>query len=47
VMSPRPGRIVAEFDVDLPPHASRRELIGHPGFVRLRERILELLESAA
>jgi ABC-type nitrate/sulfonate/bicarbonate transport system ATPase subunit len=47
VMSPRPGRIVAEFDVDLPPHASRRELIRHPGFVGLREQILELLESAA
>ena len=31
VMSPRPGRIVAQFQVDLPATGSRRELIRHPG----------------
>ena len=47
VMSPRPGRIVAEFDVDLPRLESRRELIRHRGFAELRDRILAVLESAA
>jgi ABC-type nitrate/sulfonate/bicarbonate transport system ATPase subunit len=47
VMSPRPGRIVAEFDVDLPSFGSRRELIRHRGFAELKDQILALLESAA
>jgi ABC-type nitrate/sulfonate/bicarbonate transport system ATPase subunit len=45
VMSARPGRILAEFDVELPPIESRRELIGDPTFAELRDRILSLLES--
>jgi ABC-type taurine transport system ATPase subunit len=32
VMSARPGRIVAQFDVHLPHAGSRRELIRHPEF---------------
>jgi ABC-type nitrate/sulfonate/bicarbonate transport system ATPase subunit len=47
VMSPRPGRILAEFDVELPSTGSRRELISHPHFAAQRDRILEVLESAA
>jgi NitT/TauT family transport system ATP-binding protein len=47
VMSPRPGRILAEFEVDLPPFESRRELLRHRGFAELRDEILALLESAA
>ena len=47
VMSPRPGRILAEFDVDLPGSGSRRELLSHPDFAAQRDRILEVLESAA
>jgi ABC-type nitrate/sulfonate/bicarbonate transport system ATPase subunit len=47
VMSPRPGRIVAQFDVELPAIGSRRELIRHPVFAELRDEILSLLESAA
>jgi ABC-type nitrate/sulfonate/bicarbonate transport system ATPase subunit len=46
VMSPRPGRIVAEFDVELPDIGRRRELIGHPVFTELRDQVLALLESA-
>jgi ABC-type nitrate/sulfonate/bicarbonate transport system ATPase subunit len=45
VMSARPGRIVAQFDVDLPPTGSRRELIRHPEFTELRDEILSLLEA--
>jgi ABC-type nitrate/sulfonate/bicarbonate transport system ATPase subunit len=47
VMSPRPGRIVAEFDVDLPALETRRQLIGHRSFAQLRDRVLAVLESAA
>jgi NitT/TauT family transport system ATP-binding protein len=47
VMSARPGRIVAQFDVDLPPVESRRELIRHPAFAELRDEILSLLEAVA
>ena len=47
VMSARPGRMVAQFQVDLPPTGSRRELIRHPVFTELRDEILALLEAAA
>jgi ABC-type nitrate/sulfonate/bicarbonate transport system ATPase subunit len=47
VMSARPGRIVAQFDVHLPPAGSRRELIRHPEFAEKRDEILALLEAVA
>jgi NitT/TauT family transport system ATP-binding protein len=47
VMSARPGRMVAQFQVDLPATGSRRELIRHPVFAELRDEILSLLEAAA
>ena len=47
VMSARPGRIVAQFDVHLPHAGSRRELIRHPEFAELRDEILALLEAVA
>jgi len=47
VMSARPGRIVAQFDVHLPNAGSRRELIRHPEFAELRDEILSLLEAVA
>jgi ABC-type nitrate/sulfonate/bicarbonate transport system ATPase subunit len=47
VMSARPGRIIAQFQVDLPHTGSRRELIRHPVFTELRDEILSLLEVAA
>ncbi len=47
VMSARPGRIVAEFTVELPPASSRRELLRHPAFTDLRDEILSLLEASA
>ncbi|HEY7920576.1 MAG TPA: ABC transporter ATP-binding protein, partial [Streptosporangiaceae bacterium] len=40
VMSARPGRIRAQFDVHLPQAGSRRELIRHPEFAELRDEIL-------
>jgi NitT/TauT family transport system ATP-binding protein len=45
VMSARPGRIRAQFDVHLPQAGSRRELIRHPEFAELRDEILSLLEA--
>jgi NitT/TauT family transport system ATP-binding protein len=45
VMSARPGRVVAQIEADLPVLASRRELIGHPQFVALRETVLRALEG--
>ncbi len=47
VMSARPGRVVAEFTVNLPHAGSRRELIRHPEFTELRDEILSLLEAVA
>ena len=49
VMSERPGRVVAT--VDVPPHAgggavARRVRLADPGFVALRETVLEHLEAA-
>ncbi|MGD0923647.1 MAG: ABC transporter ATP-binding protein [Streptosporangiaceae bacterium] len=45
VMSARPGRIRAQFEVHLPAAGSRRELIRHPEFAELRDEILSLLEA--
>ena len=43
IMSPRPGRIVAEVEVDLPRPRPRRETITTPHFAELKERALEAL----
>ena len=44
VLSPRPGRIVAELDVVFPRRPTRRETITSPEFSALKERALEALE---
>jgi NitT/TauT family transport system ATP-binding protein len=44
VMSPRPGRVVAHIDVDLPRPRRRRETVTDPVFAALKERALEALE---
>jgi ABC-type nitrate/sulfonate/bicarbonate transport system ATPase subunit len=48
VMSPRPGRVAAVFDVDpeLTADGSRREILRHPAFTALRDEILGVLETA-
>ncbi|MFN2617768.1 MAG: ABC transporter ATP-binding protein [Thermoleophilaceae bacterium] len=43
VLSPRPGRVVAELEVDLERPRPRRELIADPDFARLEQRALEAL----
>ena len=43
VMSPRPGRIVAELEVPLSRPRRRRETVTHPAFVELKEQALEAL----
>ena len=43
VLSPRPGRVVAELDVDLPRPRERRETVTDPAFAQLRARALEAL----
>ena len=43
VMSPRPGRMVAELDVPLTRPRPRRETVTDPAFVELKERALEAL----
>jgi ABC-type nitrate/sulfonate/bicarbonate transport system ATPase subunit len=44
VMSPRPGRIVAELDVPFPhPRARRREIVTSREFAELREHAMEAL----
>jgi NitT/TauT family transport system ATP-binding protein len=45
LMSRRPGRVVAEMDVDLPRPRARRAAVTDPRFVRLKERALAVLES--
>src|SRR4051794_10057268 len=45
VLSPRPGRVVAELDVDLPRHGDRREVVTDPDFTRLERAALEALEA--
>jgi ABC-type nitrate/sulfonate/bicarbonate transport system ATPase subunit len=44
VLSPRPGHVVTEFEVDLPRPRRRRELIADPAFAALEGRALEALE---
>jgi NitT/TauT family transport system ATP-binding protein len=44
VMSPRPGRVVAEIDVSFPRPRRRRETVTDPAFAALKERALEALE---
>jgi NitT/TauT family transport system ATP-binding protein len=43
VLSPRPGRVRAVLDVDLPRPRRRRELVRDPAFGELKERALEAL----
>jgi NitT/TauT family transport system ATP-binding protein len=43
VMSPRPGRIVAELAVPFERPRKRRETVTSPGFAQLKERALEAL----
>jgi ABC-type nitrate/sulfonate/bicarbonate transport system ATPase subunit len=44
VMSARPGRVVAEIEVELPRARPRRETVTDPAFAALKERALEALE---
>jgi ABC-type nitrate/sulfonate/bicarbonate transport system ATPase subunit len=44
VMSPRPGRVLEEIDVDLPRPRPRRETVTDPAFAALKQRALEALE---
>jgi NitT/TauT family transport system ATP-binding protein len=46
VMSARPGRIVQAFDVDLP-RPRGRELLSHPGFIRLSAQVRTCIEDAS
>jgi ABC-type nitrate/sulfonate/bicarbonate transport system ATPase subunit len=45
VLSPRPGRLIAELEVTLPRPRSRREIVGEPDFVRLERLALEALAA--
>ena len=47
VLSPRPGRVVAELTVALPRPRRRRDASPSPEFVRLVREALEALEGAA
>ena len=43
VLSPRPGRVVAELPVELPRPRARRELLADPAFAELRAEAMEAL----
>jgi ABC-type nitrate/sulfonate/bicarbonate transport system ATPase subunit len=45
VLSARPGRIIDRITVAVPKEGSRREIVGEPQFVSLRERAMESLEG--
>ena len=45
VLSPRPGRVVAELEVTLPRPRSRREIVTDPEFARLERLALEALQA--
>jgi ABC-type nitrate/sulfonate/bicarbonate transport system ATPase subunit len=45
ILSPRPGRVVAELEVDLPRPRVRRELVTDPAFGRLEQAALDALEA--
>jgi NitT/TauT family transport system ATP-binding protein len=47
VMSPRPGRLIRGFEVDLPPERQYAEVMTDPRFGALTTQIRELLGSAA
>lgn len=46
VMGPRPGRIIEEFEVDLPRERDYEETMEHPNFHKVAGRVRELLGSA-
>jgi NitT/TauT family transport system ATP-binding protein len=47
VLSPRPGRVVAELEVGLPRPRRRRDALGDPAFVELVRHALDALEVSA
>ncbi|MGE5636417.1 MAG: ABC transporter ATP-binding protein [Nocardioidaceae bacterium] len=47
VLSPRPARVVAELEVDLPRPRSRRDVVADPRFAELEERALDALGVGA
>jgi NitT/TauT family transport system ATP-binding protein len=47
VLSPRPGRVVAELEVGLPRPRRRRDALAEPAFVALVRRALDALELGA
>jgi ABC-type nitrate/sulfonate/bicarbonate transport system ATPase subunit len=47
VLSPRPGRVVAELEVGLPRPRRRRDALADPAFVALVRRALDALEVGA
>jgi NitT/TauT family transport system ATP-binding protein len=47
VMSPRPGRILQDYRIDLPRPRSFEHTVGHPEYVRLTREVRALLDSGA